>query len=66
MTLTVTSNQFAADTLVNMLELEGIRTMVRSADMLTHMNGGLSQRMAVFVMPSDLEAARAILESAEL
>lgn len=66
MTLTVTSNQFAADTLVNMLELEGIKTMVRSADMLTHMNGGLSQRMAVFVMPSDFEAAKAILDASEI
>lgn len=65
MTLTVTNNQFEADALVNMLELEGIRSMVRSADMLTHMNGGLSQRMAVLVLPDDLEAAKAILDSGE-
>lgn len=66
MTLKVTNNQFEADALVNMLELEGINSMVRSADMLTHMNGGLSSRMVVLVLPSDLDAARALIESAEL
>lgn len=65
MTLTVTPNQIEADALVNMLQLEGIRAMTRSADMLTHQNGGLSARMAVLVMPSDIEAARELLNSTE-
>lgn len=64
MTLTVTPNQFEAESIVNMLQLEGIRSMMRAADMISNSNGGLSGRMAVLVMPSDLEDARAILGSA--
>lgn len=64
--LTVTSNQFAADAIANMLQLEGIRTYVRAADALNHMNGGLSQRKDVLVFPDDLESARALLETSDL
>ncbi|MFT4048964.1 MAG: DUF2007 domain-containing protein [Solirubrobacterales bacterium] len=64
-TLTVTQNQFEANALVNMLDLEGIPAMTRAADLVTTTHGGLSGRMVVLVWPRDLEAARALMTSAD-
>lgn len=60
-TLTVTSNLVHAEMISSMLEIEGIRSMIQQADGLNVVNGGLSDRQRLLVLPGDLERARELM-----